>query len=206
MNSKLTDLLIFLYKYSIIFALLIIFIPFSIMFIKFIGSKTLHKNHKFVIFLTLISSFGAVALVATLLLNIYYRREDIDEISFQNYNTIWEKQNDLIDEFMSHPEMEYFYLDLYGQSKSNKGRHFTRNIVYERNLFNMLMNDISTIVAYLDAKKYSSSKNNDRIRARFDKLLNLHIKSKYFLEYWKTYKITVAPTILIKYMKDNYNI
>ena len=206
MNSKISELLIFAYKYAVFFVLFILFIMFCVIFIKFVSSKTLHKNHKFVVFLTLITSFGSIALAATLLLTIYYQQQDGAETSFQNYDTIWKKQNDLLQEFIDHPEMEYFYLDLYGESRTNKRHHFTRNIVLERNLFNMLMNDISTVVAYLDAKKFSAGENTQRVKDRFNKLLSLHVKSKFFLEYWKSYKTTVAPTILVKYMKDNYAI
>ena len=206
MNPKITNLQIFLYKYFVYFILFALFVSAGILFIKFIYSKTIHKNHKFNVFLTLISSFGAIALAATLLLTIYFHQQDAAETSFQNYDTLWKKQNDLLQEFIDHPEMEYFYLDLYGESNANKGHHFTRNIALERNLFNMLMNDISTIVAYLDAKKFSAGENTQRVKDRFNKLLSLHVKSKIFLEYWNEYKKTVAPAILVKYLKDNYNI
>jgi hypothetical protein len=203
MNSNTLHVDTFIRKYLIVVILLFLFITFITILLKFIYSKTLHKNHKFNVFLTLISSFGGVALAATLLLTIYYRQEDRAEVSFQNYNTIWSKQNDLVKEFIEHPNMEYFYADLYG---GNKGHNYKRDIVMEHNLFNMVMNDISTVVAYLEAKRYSPSENTARVKDRFNKLLNLHVKSKYFLEYWKSYKKTVAPEILVKYMKDNYNI
>jgi len=196
----------FIHKYLIVVILSFLFITFVLILVKFLYSKTLHKNHKFNIFLLLVSSFGGVALAATLLLTIYYRQEDRAEVSFQNYNTIWSKQNDLVREIIQHPNMEYFYDDLYGGSQFKKGRHFKRDIVMEHNLFNMIMNDVSTVVAYLEAKKYSPSENTARIKDRFNRLLELHVKSKYFLEYWKSYKKTVAPEILIKYMKENYNI
>lgn len=203
MNSNTLHVDTFIRKYLIVVILLFLFITFITILLTFIYSKTLHKNHKFNVFLTLISSFGGVALAATLLLTIYYRQEDRAEVSFQNYNTIWSKQNDLVKEFIEHPNMEYFYADLYG---GNKGHNYKRDIVMEHNLFNMVMNDISTVVAYLEAKRYSPSENTARVKDRFNKLLNLHVKSKYFLEYWKSYKKTVAPEILVKYMKDNYNI
>lgn len=201
------QILSFIHKYLIIVLLSILFITFIVILVKFLRSKTLHKNHKFNVFLALISSFGGLALAATLLLTIYYRQEDRAEVSFQNYNTIWSKQNDLVKEIIEHPDMEYFYLDLYGGPNANKGHHYKRNIVMEHNLFNMLMNDISTVVAYLEVKRYYPiSENNKRIKDRFKRLLDLHVKSKYFLEYWQSYKKTVAPEILVKYMKDNYNI
>lgn len=206
MRDKIENLRVFFHRYFVFVILFVLFTVFCLILIKFIYSKTLHRNHKFVIFLTLLSSFGAIALAATLILTIYYRQEDEAETSFQNYDTIWKKQNELLQEFVEHPEMEYFYLDLYGESSVNKGHHYTRNITLERNFFNMVMNNISTIVSYLDAKKYSSSENTERVKDRFNKLLKLHVKSKYFLEYWKSYKQTVAPIILIKYMKENFNI
>jgi predicted PurR-regulated permease PerM len=204
MNSISMHVETFIRKYLIVVILSTLFITFITILVKFLYSKTLHKNHKFNVFLLLISSFGGVALAATLLLTIYYRQGDREEVAFQNYNTIWSKQNELIREFIEHPNMEYFYNDLYGES--NKGRHYKRDIVMENNIFNMVMNDVSTVVAYLEAKRYSPSENTARVKDRFNKLLNLHVKSKYFLEYWKSYKKTVAPEILVKYMKDNYNI
>lgn len=196
----------FIHKYLIVVILSTLFIIFMSILVKFLYSKTLHKNHKFNVFLLLISSFGGVALAATLLLTIYYRQEDRAEVSFQNYNTIWSKQNDLVKEFIEHPNMVYFYNDLYGGPNANKGRHYKRDIVMEHNIFNMVMNDVSTVVAYLEAKKFSPSENTERVKNRFDKLLDLHVKSKYFLEYWQSYKKTVAPDILVKYMKEHYSI
>ena len=94
------QIMTFLNKYFIISLLSILFITFIIILVKFVRSKTLHKNHKFNVFLLLISSFGGLALAATLLLTIYYRQEDRAEVSFQNYNTIWSKQNEFVKEII----------------------------------------------------------------------------------------------------------
>lgn len=206
MNKPLDNILIFLNTYSVFIAVFILFIIFGYILIKFITSKTLHKNHKFNVFLSMLSSLGAIVLSATLFLTLYYHNDTVIETSFQNYDTIWKKQNMIIQQFIDHPEMEYFHSDLYGKSYLNENLHYKRNIPLERNLFDMIMNDISTTVAYLENYKYMDSGNKKRIKERLDTLMTLHKKSKIFLQYWNSYKKIDATPTFVRYMKENYNI
>lgn len=206
MNKTVDNILTFLNTYLVFIVVFILFFLFGYILIKFITSKTLHKNHKFNVFLSMISSLGAVVLSATLFLTLYYHNESIVETSFQNYDTIWKKQNELIQEFIDHPEMEYFHSDLYGKSYLNKTLHYKRNIPLERNLFDMIMNNISTTAAYLENYKYMDSLNKTRTKDRLDALMSLHKKSKIFLEYWKSYKKLDASPNLVRFMKENYDI
>jgi hypothetical protein len=206
MDSLTSRLLTFLNEYIIYIFLFIIFFLCAWLLRTFLKSNKLHKNHKFIILLQLVSSFGAVALGATLFLTVYFRQEVKNETAFQNYASIWATQNEFIQQFIDHPEMEYFHSDLYGKSYLNKGHHYKRNIILERNFFAILMNDITTAIDYLSVEKYTYNENTKHIKSRLDKLMSLHVKSKYFLQYWKEYKALDAPPILLKYMKENYNI
>lgn len=200
------DIFTFINSYLVFIILFVIFFGFMFIFIKFIFSKTLHKNHKFNVFLNLISAFGAVALAATLFLTLYSNEKSTYETEFQNYNTIWDKHAQFIQQFIDHPEMEYFHADLYGRGFLNKGTHYKRNITLERNLFDILMNSISTVIIYLDSFKYIKTTNKTNIKDRLDKLLSLHVKSKYFLEYWREYKKFNAQQVVKDYMQENFNV
>lgn len=206
MNKTLDNILTFLNTYLVFIFVFILFFLSGYILIKFITSKTLHKNHKFNVFISMISSLGAVVLSGTLFLTLYYHNESIVETSFQNYDTIWKKQNELIQEFIDHPEMEYFHSELYGKSYLNQTLHYKRNIPLERNLFDMIMNNISTIAAYLENYKYMDSLNKTRTKDRLDALMSLHKKSKIFLEYWKSYKKLDASPNFVRFMKENYDI
>lgn len=200
------DILVFINTYSVFIILFIILFSFAAIFVKFVFSKTLHKNHKFNVLLDVISAFGAVALACTLFLTLYYNQKSSAETEFQNYNAIWSKQSEFIQQFINHPEMEYFHSDLYARGFLNKGTHYKRNITLERNFFDILMDNISTIIIYLDNYKYINSTNKINIKERLDKLLSLHVKSKYFLEYWREYKKFNAQQVVKDYMQENFNV
>jgi len=206
MNKNFDYILTFLNTYLVFIVIFTLFVIFGYILVKFITSKTLHKNHKFNVFLSMLSSLGAIVLSATLFLTLYYHNENISETSFQNYDTIWKKQNMIIQQFIDHPEMEYFHSDLYGKSYLNENLHYKRNIPLERNLFDMIMNDFATTVAYLENYKYTDSENKKKIKERLDILVSLHKKSKIFIEYWNSYKKIDATPDLVRYMKENYDI
>ena len=142
----------------------------------------------------------------TLLLTVFYRQQDKDEVSFQNYAAIWSKHTAFTMLFVDHPEMQYFHNDLYGMAYLNKGHHYKRNIELERNFFIILIDALTTIIAYINVTKDDYSYAKMSIISRFDTLMRLHVKSKLFLEHWNKYKKFQATPDVVEYMKNNYNI
>ena len=187
-------------------ALTLFFLIVIVTTIYFYRSSRLHQDHKFNVYIQMLSAFGAIALAITLLLTVMYRNEDREESSFHAFTQLFGQVDDHIDVFINHPEMNYFYNELYGRQSMNYGVPYKRNRDLEYQITNKLFNTIASFLDYFQTHKGDTSENLNIIRTRVNNIMGLHVKSKMFLENWKIYKSTVATELTIQYMKENFNV
>ena len=185
--------------------LIIFFLATTITSIYFYRSKTLHLNHKFTVYIKLLSSFGAIALASTLFLTVMYRKQDSNETSFQTFNQLFGQFAAHMDLFINHPEMNYYYNDIYGKRYMNYVVPYKRNRILEMQISTKILNTIASFLDYFKINKNYSTENILIMKERQDKLLDLHMKSKMFRENWEVYKTTIAAPLIIDYMKEKYN-
>jgi hypothetical protein len=195
LNTKLINLILFI--------LLIFTIVITTYLLR---SKTLHKNHKFNVFLQLLSSLGALALGATLILTIVSQKETSDMQAVQNFDILYQKFTETLQIFMEHPEMNYYYNELFGLQHLNYGIHYKRNRDLENQITTKIFNTMTSFIYYYSVNDYKPIVNTSIIQKRMKKILDLHVKSPIFLENWEIYKKTLATSMLISYMKQNYKL
>jgi len=184
----------------------ILFFIFTIWFsVYFYRSSSLHKNHKFNVFINLIASFGGIALAATLFFTVVYHKQDSNNQTFQNYFNMFSQLTHTLEIFIAHPEMNYYYNDLFGQSYKNKYIHFKRNRVLENQITTKILNNMSSYVDYLTIDSYSPDENLHIVEIRLKKLFSLFLQSEIFVENWNKYKKNLASPMLIEYIKTNFN-
>ena len=195
LNTKLINLILFI--------LLIFTIVITTYLLR---SNTLHKNHKFNVFLQLLSSLGALALGATLILSIVSQKETSAMQAIQNFDSLYQKFTETLEIFMEHPEMNYYYNDIFGLKHLNYGIHYKRNLALENQITTKIFNTMTSFIYYNSVNDYKPTVNSSVIHKRMKKILDLHVKSKIFLDNWEIYKKTLATSMLIEYMKHNYKI
>ena len=187
-------------------SLVLFFLIVIVTSIYFYRSSKLHQNHKFNVYIQMLAAFGAIALAFTLFLTVVYRKEDREESSFHAFSQLFGQVDDHIDVFISHPEMNYFYNELYGRQSLNYGVPYKRNRNLEYQITTKLFNTIASFLDYFQTHKDFSNNNLNIIRSRVLHIIGLHVKSKMFLENWKIYKSTMATDLTIQYMKENFNV
>ena len=195
LNTKLINLILFI--------LLIFTIVITTYLIR---SNTLHKNHKFNVFLQLLSSLGALALGATLILTIVSQKETTAMQAIQNFDMLYQKFTETIELFIEHPEMNYYYNELFGLQHLNYGVQYKRHRDLENQITTKILNTITSFIYYNSVNDYKPTVNSSIIQNRMNKILDLHVKSPIFLENWEIYKKTLATSMLIDYMKNRYKI
>jgi hypothetical protein len=195
LNTKLINLILFI--------LLIFTIVITTYLLR---SKTLHKNHKFNVFLQLLSSLGALALGATLILTIVSQKETNAMQAIQNFDSLYQKFTETLELFMEHPEINYYYNELFGLQHLNYGIHYKRHRDLENQITNKIFNTITSFIYFNSVNDYKPTVNSSIIEKRMKKILDMHVKSPIFLENWEMYKKTIATSMLIGYMKHHYNL
>ena len=177
-----------------------------ILIIYFLYSKTLHKNHKFIVFISLLSSIGAIALVATLLLSLLYHKQEITQTNINNYLSLFEDYDITVNMFMEHPEMKYYYNELFGHFDLNEKTSFKRNYVLEAQLSFIIFSKLNTFVEYINSSKLIPEKTSEIVKNRITKIFSLHFKSPIFRNHYYYYKKLLATPSLITYVKENFGI
>ena len=149
---------------------------------------------------------GALALGATLILTIVSQKETSDMQAVQNFDILYQKFTETLQIFMEHPEMNYYYNELFGLQHLNYGIHYKRNRDLENQITTKIFNTMTSFIYYYSVNDYKPIVNTSIIQKRMKKILDLHVKSPIFLENWEIYKKTLATSMLISYMKHNYKL
>lgn len=143
--------------------------------------------------------------------SVYLQQVTYKETS--NYNRLNDFDGDfksLFDDtlkfFIDHPEMNYYYEELF-YNKSNYKQE-DRNINLETQYTLVILSRVSTIIysVYVYGNKFSEK--NERIKQSEETLKNIldsFFGSKIFNENWEKYKKGLATPITKEYIKENFN-
>ena len=189
--------------YSIITIIVVIALIVTIYFIK---SKGLHKNHKFNVFINLISAYGAIALAITLILTIIFHKQDVVHSNFTDYLVLLKDYEDTIEMFMGRPEMNYYYNELFGTPELNLNVKYKRNYILEYQMSISIFSRLAGFNEYITMNQHIDPENTQLFKERMNNIFTLHFKSKLFRKYYAFYKKVLASKLTIQYVKENFNV
>lgn len=109
----------------------------------------------------------------------------------------------ILDIFLQYPEMDYYYNDLFGIQKMSP--NVKRNINLENQISMVIFAKIAIPAVYIEL-----SEDKDMVKLTnkgLKKILDTFMKSKIFVEYYKTYfKPKIAGPVVVEYLEEHYNI
>jgi len=174
----------------------IIFIIFHLIYFKLnIESNTKLK--------TLISFYSSLSIFMSIYsLNMQINQTKLNRISSDvvYINNIFSNiDNDIYNFFSKNDKMYYYYYELYNEnSNENEGnnnyKEEDRNINLEKFISFKILFNFETLINYIDALRTANSITTelDIAEEKLKKMLNIFLKSKIFIEYWKEYSKTLA--------------
>lgn len=109
----------------------------------------------------------------------------------------------IIEIFIDHPEMNYYYNDLLGIKHINK--HTKRNILLENQISMLIFAKLIVPAMYVDP--IYDLDHTGHTRAALKKTMDTFIKSTVFVSYWTNiFKPKFAGEVTLNYMKENYGL
>lgn len=184
---------------SLFFILLLLL--FIIFYIFYKINERFYKNTKFKRYIEIVTSIATFILAIGVLFQVITFKQQEHKTIAQNLDNFSKNFiNDIIALFIQHPEMNYFYQELF----LNKPipQNIKRNIVLEEQIsmviFSKSLEQIVVINQY-DNYKY--------IKTTLNKILGNFFKSESFKYYYThCYKPSVAGPIIISYMQENFGL
>ena len=183
--------------YILLFIVLIVFYAFYKI------NEKLHKSPKFRTFIS-VSMF-----IATFILSVGVLFQIIEYKSTQYKNIIqnftnFSKDfiNDILMLFIQHPQMNYFYRELFfNQVTENIHRNIELEQLISMSIFSKTLEQITVINVYHNYHEITF------IKETLIKILNNFLQSPNFKYYYThCYKPTIAGPIMISFMQQNFGI
>ena len=157
-------------------------------------------------FKTLVSFYGSLSIfISTYSLFIAINNNKLNRISSDvvYINKIFSDiDNDIYNFFSKNDKMSYYYKELYNNISEYK--EDDRNIQLEKIISFKILSNAETLINYIDSLKSVNNISNDLEigEIKLKKLLDIFLKSKIFVQYWKEYSKTIA----MNWTKDYFDL
>jgi len=184
---------------SLFFVLLI---PLFIIFYIFYKiNEKLYKNLKFKRYIEIITSIATFILALGVLFQIIAFKQQEHKTTIQTLNNFTNNfTNDIILLFIQHPEIDYFYQELFFNKPIPQNTK--RNIVLEQQIsMDIFTKSVGQIVVINQYDNYQN------IKTTLIKILGNFFKSPSFKYYYTDcYKPVLAGPIIITFMQENFGL
>jgi predicted PurR-regulated permease PerM len=205
-EKKLLYLYIILY-HSMLLVDNLFYILLFIVFIAFYAfykiNEKLHKSPKFRTFISVSMFIATFILAVGVLFQIVEYKSTQYKITIQTF-TNFSKDfiNDILMLFIQHPQMNYFYRELFfNQVTENIHRNIELEQLISMSIFSKTLEQITVINVYHNYHEIAF------IKETLIKILNNFLQSPNFKYYYTDcYKPTLAGPIMIYFMQQNFGI
>jgi predicted PurR-regulated permease PerM len=180
----------------------ILLIPlFIIFFIFYKINEKLYKNLKFKRYIDIVTSVATFILALGVLFQVIAFKQQEHKTTIQTLNNFSNNYtNDIIQLFIQHPEMDYFYQELFFNKPIPQ--NVKRNIALEQQISMSILS--KTVAPIVVINQYDNYQN---MKTTLIKILNNFFKSPSFKYYYTDcYKPTLAGPIIITFMKENFGL
>lgn len=167
--------------------------------------SSIHKNHKFVIYLRILMAVSVLITAYAIYLQISYYQYDShnSEITFFT-NLMKNFLDDNIKIFIKYPHMNYYYAELMGFRYNQR---YKRDYMVENQISNIIFSRLASVAYYIETSSdYSSKEDLTELQSRFDAVIGTFLKSKIFRDNWKIYKEKLSGPPIRRYMENNFGI
>lgn len=163
-----------------------------------------HKNDKFKVLLTVISTITGIMFGSAVVFQLIGYNTQVADAEINDYNELSKEFLDtVLDTFVQHPEMNYYYNDINGIKLIDKNTK--RNYVLEHQISMMIFSKLAKFANFtqqIDDQVVSAN-----IEAWMGHVIGTFIKSPTLRYYWTNhYKPNLSGPIIIKYMEDNFKL
>jgi len=184
---------------SLFFILLISLLIIFYIFYKI--NEKLYKNLKFKRYIEIVSCIATFVLALGVLFQIIAFKQQEHKTTIQTLNNFSNDfTNYIIQLFIQHPEMDYFYQELFFNKPVPQ--NVKRNIILEQQIsMNIFSKSIEQIVVINQYDNYQN------IKTTLIKILGNFFKSPSFKYYYTDcYKPVLGGTTIITFMKENFGL
>jgi len=179
-----------------VISVFIIFIITVLFYFKY----NLHKSVKFmrimpilVAFATFFFAYSSYGTVQTNNTNLLFKKDELNKNLLHNFI------NDNINFFIEHPELNYYYAELFGLKFEGK---YQRNKYLENQISYKILNDMSIIIYTF----YNEFTELNLIQYKINLYIKQFLKSPIFIENYYSYiKNYDKNSIIVDYLKNNFN-
>ena len=182
---------------------LILFVIILVIIISYFLNGKLHKDHRFTSFINVMIAIGTFILSMGVIVQVFSYQDGKKKFTSNIIdNFVKNFTSSIINLFINHPEMNYFYEEIF----LNKDVSYqNRNIVLEGqicvSIFNKIVEELSIIDIYKDHPKVQVTKEV------MNKILGVILKSprvRYY--YTNLYKPRFAGPLITDYMQTNFGL
>jgi hypothetical protein len=199
-NSSLVDILYYV-------SYLLYFIAF-ILLTKYYWKSRFGFDPKFQTYVQVLIAGTIIITVYSVYFQIVSYKDSVNNQEVQYFDNFYKEfLDETIKFFIDHPEMNYYYDELFYNTSDYDERE--RNKDLESQISIIIFSRMSSIINYINTyKKTENDERRDKIEQSEKlllKILDSFFGSKIFNEYWKKFKNGLSNKQTIDYIKQHFN-
>uniref|UniRef100_A0A6C0CUR7 DUF4760 domain-containing protein n=1 Tax=viral metagenome TaxID=1070528 RepID=A0A6C0CUR7_9ZZZZ len=199
-NSSLVDILYYV-------SYLLYFIAF-ILLTKYYWKSRFGFDPKFQTYVQVLIAGTIIITVYSVYFQIVSYKDSVNNQEVQYFDNFYKEfLDETIKFFINHPEMNYYYDELFYNTSDYDERE--RNKDLESQISIIIFSRMSSIINYINTyKKTENDERRDKIEQSEKlllKILDSFFGSKIFNEYWKKFKNGLSNKQTIDYIKEHFN-
>ena len=185
------------------FVLIPIIIIILIMIIFYYLNQKYHKHHNFKSYFHVMIGIGTIILAFGVITLVWYYRDESDKIRSRTISG-FEKEftTSIMNIFMDHPEMNYFYEEIFFNKVNTYQK---RNLVLEGQICLSIFAKIVEQLAVIDVyTNYPETENINNILKKYSKILFKTQRVRFY--YTNLFKPTFGGSSMEEFMQTNFGL
>jgi hypothetical protein len=199
-NSSITDILYYV-------SYLLYFIAFALL-TKYYWKTRSGYDPKFQTYVQILIAATIIIMVYSLYFQIITYKDTINNQEVQYFDNFYKEfLDETIKFFIDHPEMNYYYDELFYNKSDYEQKDRDKGL--ESQISIIIFSRMSSIINYINT--YKNTENDDR-RDKIEqseklllKILDSFFGSQIFNEYWSKFKNGLSNKVTIDYIKEHFN-
>ena len=171
-----------------------------------IWHTNLHLSAKYRSMLNLLTALTIMFTSFAIIIQIYTFNATQHDTEIQLYEQLFSSLIiDTMKYFESNPGMNYYYDQMFNPLKINNKSHIKRNYSKEQQVTRIMIQNLSSIVVFLENDKLLNSNIKTNVQTKFDMFIKNIVASPIFLENYNNMKSDLYSINLKNYLQENFN-
>ena len=171
--------------------------------------SNLHRNHKFRVLLSVLSSLTIIFTCFAILFQAYSFNRTESDSQINIYSAIFSSLiNDTIHDFQSQPQLKYYYnefFDIHPQSGNLRLKGVKRDLIGEQQMTYLIISRMSDVIFYLLNQQSVSEIDREATKQKLGGFITRLKGSPIFMTNYNKLKPDLS-TIVTDYLQKHYNI